>query len=792
MLVTIILSAALLFFTVFLVVTYRSRAAVNEEAPVAQLALPLALPEEDYEIPHDYFVQYPFLGLQLADILGLDFIDFGVFDFGEADYDYEVTFDNFMDAYYAGQIETAIQMLSLPEAPFYFMDNLIPLYWELGENARAAHVIEQLLQSQHLPLFRNDELMLKLFMTRVLQGNYTQAAMLRGFVVPAVERMNNRLRAEFYFYNALVFHAMGDLENAERYYRQSLALYEWRSLAWYRLGTIIIDRDPEEAENAFQTAWNKDGALTNALLPLARLLSDRGVMIQARNHLITANERRPYDPEIALELAEALRRIGPPGDGLYFIRREITAIPPQVTPAPITPGEGVMRIGLNINRPLVSVKAGGVFTIRDVYTGIVLHTGAGREQFWVQPGEDGEIVVFGRNNRELLRSSVPIVYMLHSNHNTSIVAGVVTGSPGLNRTYRGDLEFRLGEGGLTVINIVNMGDYLYGVVPAEFPPAWPQESLYVQAIISRSYAIAYRGTFAELGFDIWNDARSQSYLGVAFENPLTSAAVDATRGIVLVGETNQILAAYYSANHGGHSEDSLVMWGYDAYMSAVQDPRLPERNSPLSPDALFRWIRSAPFTYSNMHGFFFPNTYRWERWVCPQEIRRRLILDARVAEDPGEIQRIVTRGRGISGRIVELEVQGTERNVRVRGNAIWFTMGGLRSSLFTIRSKHDSEGRLQYFVFQGAGYGHGIGVDQHAAAAMAGAGMSAIEIMRFFYPRAELRQLYYVEHPWAELPLLHDPQAVGLHWYHSQLDHAVEYAQPLYTQLDDMQFYFWQ
>ena len=177
-------------------------------------------------------------------------------------------------------------------------------------------------------------------------------------------------------------------------------------------------------------------------------------------------------------------------------------------------------------------------------------------------------------------------------------------------------------------------------------------------------------------------------------------------------------------------------------MQAVQDRMLPPRTSPLPLNDLFSWIRDDPPTYSNVPGFFFANTYRWERWISPEEIRRRLIVDWRISQDPGEIRRIVTRGRGISGRIVELEVQGSEGTVRVRGDAIWFTMGGLRSSLFTIRSKLASDGSVLYFVFQGAGYGHGMGMDQHAAAAKASQGMNAEEILHHFYPRASLRQMH--------------------------------------------------
>ena len=650
-----------------------------------------------------------------------------------------MAFDDPVEAYYAGSIEDALQLLSGPGLSAGQKRQLVALHWELGENAKAASLLEELLRDPLLAEAERDDLRFELFITRVLMGSYAQAAELRGAMGPAIQRMDDRDRARFYFYSAWVYHEMGDLASAERLYRQSLGMYRWRAVAQYRLGTILLERSPAEAESLFQAAWSQDGAFTRALFPLARLLSNRGQWAQARNLLTTANARLPGDPEISAALAEARRQAPPPAAGIDPARNRIAAVPPRVTPAPITPGEGTMRIGLGENRQVVSVRAGGGFDIRDSATGQLLHASGAGEQFWVEWRGGGAFAILGADNRVLLSSSVPVTHELRSSQDTSIVAGAAAGA---NRTLRGALEFRPGANGITVVNIVNMGDYLLGVVPAELPASWPMEALEAQAIIARSYAIAYRGRFADRGFDIWGDARSQAYGGVGWEHPRSTAAVNATRGMILVGESGEPLAAYYSANHGGHSEDSLVMWGREAYMQAVADSMLPPRPSPLPPDELFRWIRDNPQTYSNLPGFFFANTYRWERWIAPEEIRRRLISDWRVQQDPGEIHRIVTRGRGISGRIVELEVQGSEGNVRVRGDAIWLTMGGLRSSLFTVRSKQNADGGVQYFVFQGAGYGHGMGMDQHAAAAKASRGMSAEEILRHFYPRASLRQMY--------------------------------------------------
>ncbi|MCL2006857.1 MAG: SpoIID/LytB domain-containing protein [Treponema sp.] len=651
-----------------------------------------------------------------------------------------------IQAYNTGHIEEAVQLLSSSDISFEEQSQLLVMYWELGDNANAANLLEEMIQNLTLPASERNELQLELFNTYVLMGSYTEAAAMRGILDAAVQRMDSRLQAEYYFYNALTYHEMGDLLSAEEYYKKSLDIYRWRALAWYRLGTILLDNSPAEAEEAFQNCWNMDRSYIHAVLPLSRLLTGRGEWVQARNMLIAASDLLPDDPELAEAIEEALtavlRRIGPPANVFQFVQRQITAVPPTVTPAPITQGEGIMRVGLNVNRPILSVKAGGDFTIYNVETREVLYTGTSQEQFWIRWNGDASFRIHDGNNRTLLTSSAPIIFELSSDRDTSIVAGVVSGSPGLNRTYRGHLEFIPEEGGITAVSIVSMGDYLYGVVPSELPASWPREVLRAQAIASRSYAMAYRGTFADRGFDIWNTALSQTYAGVAVEHGSSTAAVDATRGIILVGEDDEPLAAYYSANHGGHSEDTRTVWGYDAYMEAVIDSMLPERPAILPPGDLYRWIKDNPTTHSNVPGYHFPNIYRWERWISPAEIRRRLMTDSRVMQDPGEIQRIVSRGRGISGRIIELEIQGSEQTITVSRNVIWAVTGGLRSSLFTIRYKKSPEGNIEYFVFNGAGYGHGIGMDQHAAAAMAARGMRNEEILAHFYPRASLRQAY--------------------------------------------------
>ena len=638
-----------------------------------------------------------------------------------------------VETYYSGKIEEASSELAKQKKPGEKYP-LVMLYWELGEMAKAAELLEELLKNQDIGTEGLEELRLELFYTYYLAGSYSKAAELRGSLDNAILWKDERLRSEYYFYSAAVYQEMGENKKAVELFKKSLDLNKWRPIGWYKLGLLLRDSDPREAEKCLQTCWTQDSSFTGALLPLARLLAARKEWRRARDYLITANARLPNNREISLALAEA-RKNAPAGsgaDGESQIRRQITANPASVKPASPYPKEGIIRVGLIEKRKLVSVKAGGTFDIRLAGGSTTLYNGSAREQFWVE-WNNGALVVRDKNNKTLCRSTTALVYELKSNENSSIVAGVVNGAPGTNRTYRGALEFRPSPDGMTVVNILPMEDYLYGVVPAEMPATWPQESLKAQAIAARSYAIANKGQYAARGFDIFGTPNSQAYHGVGAEHKNTTTAVDTTRGLILLGG-KQPLKAYYSANHGGYSEDSLTLWGYDAYMQAVPDKLLPLRRQPLPPDSLYRWIRDNPTTYSNIPRFSYISAYRWEKWVTPEEIRRRL------PEDPGEIKRIITRGRGISGRIVELEIQGTEKNVLVKGDAIWNAMGSLRSSLFTIRYKM-SKGKVEYLVFQGAGYGHGIGMDQHGAAGMASVGLNANEILLHYYPRAVTEQL---------------------------------------------------
>ncbi len=73
-------------------------------------------------------------------------------------------------------------------------------------------------------------------------------------------------------------------------------------------------------------------------------------------------------------------------------------------------------------------------------------------------------------------------------HKSSESLFTITGAA-LKRTaiYRGDLEFSVGESTMSIINHIDVEDYLKSVVASEMPSSWPLEALKTQAVCARTY-----------------------------------------------------------------------------------------------------------------------------------------------------------------------------------------------------------------------------------------------------------------------------------------------------------------
>jgi stage II sporulation protein D len=125
------------------------------------------------------------------------------------------------------------------------------------------------------------------------------------------------------------------------------------------------------------------------------------------------------------------------------------------------------------------------------------------------------------------------------------------------KPYRGSFDvFLNNSGSITVVNQVEVEEYLLGVVPAELnPTSYPEfEALAAQSIAARTYALKNMGRFRSEGFDLSDDTRTQVYTGVSGEKAVTNDIVRQTSGIAIYYE-DKLIDAMFMSTCGGRTED---------------------------------------------------------------------------------------------------------------------------------------------------------------------------------------------------------------------------------------------
>jgi stage II sporulation protein D len=161
-----------------------------------------------------------------------------------------------------------------------------------------------------------------------------------------------------------------------------------------------------------------------------------------------------------------------------------------------------------------------------------------------------EVVASGASGGPMFSSSAPVVFASDDEKDAPVRFN--------EKPYRGRIEvFTNLRGSLTVVNELGLEDYVRGVVANELSPGgYPAiEALKAQAVAARTYALKNRGQFMAQGFDLLPTTRSQVYRGLTSENPLSTRAVDETRGIIATFNGEPI-NALYTSTCGGRTEDS--------------------------------------------------------------------------------------------------------------------------------------------------------------------------------------------------------------------------------------------
>lgn len=318
------------------------------------------------------------------------------------------------------------------------------------------------------------------------------------------------------------------------------------------------------------------------------------------------------------------------------------------------------------------------------------------------------------------------------------------GVRGLNRKgmpalYHGAFEIvQKDETGFYLVNIVEIQEYLKGVVPNEMPVAFGLEALKAQAVAARNYVLTPR-TQAYKEFNVVDSVASQVYFGANTEEELATRAVMETDGIVAL-YNNELILALYSSTAGGYTE---------SYANAFSDTNtkiFPAPNKPYLmavPDKSdFKPIdndeKAKEFYESKVPSFDIESPYyRWSKEWGAAELKEALekTLPAqsktgfvhpvvRQGEDIGKIKGVVVKRRGNSGKIMELEIQTSKGCYLVSKELVIrrvFQKDGvsLPSANAVFEKQLDSYGNVKSITVYGGGFGHGVGMSQFGAGYMA-------------------------------------------------------------------------
>ncbi|MBQ8390608.1 MAG: SpoIID/LytB domain-containing protein [Oscillibacter sp.] len=144
--------------------------------------------------------------------------------------------------------------------------------------------------------------------------------------------------------------------------------------------------------------------------------------------------------------------------------------------------------------------------------------------------------------------------------------------------YPGGFSYpRVTGGDLNVINVVDLEEYVKGVIPYEMSGSWPIEALKAQAVCARTYVCKSVKHLSSYGFDVCNTTCCQVYYGrgsgVLYPSENSDKAVEKTAGKCLYYDGELVQDAVYHSSDGGATEDAYYVWGSErGYLIGKEDP----------------------------------------------------------------------------------------------------------------------------------------------------------------------------------------------------------------------------
>ncbi len=259
--------------------------------------------------------------------------------------------------------------------------------------------------------------------------------------------------------------------------------------------------------------------------------------------------------------------------------------------------------------------------------------------------------------------------------------------------YRDNFEISSSSNRLQVINLVDMNNYLDGVIYSEGGGGRHLEYYKVQALMCRTYAMQNFRRHQKEGFSVCDGVHCQAYHNMLKKEGPISEAVRSTSGEVIVDKNNKTLTTYFHANCGGQTCDASYVW----------NTSVPYCETFIDTFCTKTW--QATWTKKIEASKWFAFLKKEYGFPIEDPVMRKL---ASQFKQDQRMAFFIHPSLGIPLRDLrnEFRLKSTFFNVSLEGNMI---------------------------VLEGRGFGHGVGLCQEGAMEMAKAGYSYRQIAHYYF-----------------------------------------------------------
>ena len=337
--------------------------------------------------------------------------------------------------------------------------------------------------------------------------------------------------------------------------------------------------------------------------------------------------------------------------------------------------------------------------------------------------------------------------------------------------YRGGFEYTVSGGGLQVVNVVDLEDYVKGVLPYEMSGDWELEALKAQAVCARTFACLNTKHLSAYGFDVCSSTDCQVYNGVGNATSATDRAVEETEGECLYYD-GELAEAYYHSSDGGATEDAENVWGTDVpYLRGKEDPYEAQTSIPnYSWTVTYTWdeltwvLQNSGYDIGNVVDAYVSeytdlgNVYsvtfvdsRGNTLCRTGDDARMAFYSTTLGKNVPSLRFTITGGTGggsgyavnsASGTLSTLDgasvISGSGTVSRLEGEEHSAISSSGTSDLTGGSGSRGSASRDGITV-TGTGNGHNVGMSQYGAKAMAEQGHDYIDILEFYFTGIRVR-----------------------------------------------------